>query len=368
MVRFSINKVIFLSQLIILILVYIAYLSLIGYVFYTREIDLIESIWLISLGAFGIIWFSYLILSIKKFKRHIRRLFVFNLNLIFNNRIFWAILGSINKRTKVIKTIFLAYPANDKFAKEYVFESILEETRWSPWVTGFFIQNGKVGINFAISSTEIDFREEVNLDQLRELWLKMNHLRNLLDAEQMTFAGILPGIFYKKNIIHKLPIELDNTVNAVRDVVLSITNELNLSIKDTPIIVLGGKGFVGNKFIDVMNESAVYCIDIRDENSYNIQDIMQKHKNEIIVLNVANQKALEENLIYFDERVIIINEVYPEPDSEISQKITNKGSLLFHVVGVEGKAFPSFPKAYKNGIPCCASWNSSKIKGKFIKI
>lgn len=355
-------------QLIILFFVYISYVSLIIYVFYKKELNIISSIWLISLGIFGILWFSYLVFSIKRFKRHIRRLFVLNLNLIFNNRIFWAIIGSINKRTKFIKTIFLAYPANDKFTKEYVFESVIEETKWSPWVTGFFVQNGKLGINFAISSTEIDFRDDINLERLRELWLKMNHLRQLLDADQMTFAGILPGIFYKKDIINNLPIELDNTVSAVKNVVLSIIDDLSLSINTTPIIVLGGKGFIGNKFIEAMKDSIVYCVDKNTENEHSIKDILNQYNDKVIILNVASQKALEENLIYFDEKVIIINEVYPEPDSKITKKITENGSMLFHVVGVKGRAFPRFPKAYKDGIPCCASWNSSNIKGKFIKI
>ena len=351
-----------------LICVYVFYIFFTVNILITKNLDLILSIWLMTLSILGLFWISNLLIKIKSIKRHIRRLFVLNINIIFNNRIVWSIIGAFNKRLKLIKTIFLAYPANHKFAKEYVFDSVLEETRWHPWFTGFFIQGGKVGLKFAISSTENDFRDDNNLDKLRDIWLNMSYLKHLLETDQMTFAGILPGLFYKKKIIHTVPIELDNTVIAVKKVVLSIIDELNLKA-NTPIIVLGGKGFIGNKLIDEMNDRNIYCIDIKDkENSITIKDIIDSSDNQVIILNIATQQALKDNLIYFNEKAIIINEVYPEPDIELSNKIKSKGSTLFHIVGVKGISFPRFPRAYRKGIPCCASWNSNNISVEFIKI
>jgi hypothetical protein len=279
----------------------------------------------------------------------------------------WALVGIINKRFPIIKTVFLAYPANHKFATEYVFDSMLEQTRWNPWFTGFFIQNGKIGIQFAISSTEQDFRDEKNIENLRILWLRMNYLKSLLEADQMTFAGILPGIFYKKNIIHNLPIELDVTVKAVKQAVFKAIRELNLPDK-TPILVLGGKGFIGNKFVAEMSDREVYCVDKQDMESPSIEDILKKVKEKIIILNVATQKALEENLLYFNEKVIIINEVYPEPSPQLTHSISKKGVTLFHIIGVKGKSFPNFPRAYRGGIPCCASWDNDNLEVKITQL
>jgi hypothetical protein len=368
MIRLSLRKFIFIAQLGILIFVYISYIIFIINILTTRTLSVFESAWLISLSGIGLFWISSLLLKIKIVKRHVRRLFVLNINLLFNNRIIWAVLGGVNKRLRLIKTIFLAYPANHNFAREYVFDSVLEETRWHPWFTGFFIQNRKIGLKFAISSTEDDFRDENNLDQLRSLWLKMSYLRHLLESDQMTFAGVLPGIFYKKNIIHRLPIELDNTVQAVKKAVLLVIDDLKLDI-NTPIIVLGGKGFIGNKFIYEMSNRKVYCIDIKDKsNKYRLDEIIYSAKSKVIILNVASQRALLDNLLYFNEKVIIINEVYPEPSAETVNKIKSQGVVLFHIVGVAGRSFPRFPRAYRNGIPCCASWNSENTDIKLIKI
>ncbi len=367
MARFSAQKLLFLAELSLLIAVYIGYIILVIYLFATRESDLLISLWLLALSLFGIIWITYLLLKIKSVKRRIRRLFVLSINLILNNRMVWALVGTINKRFPIIKTVFLAYPANHKFATEYVFDNVLEETKWNPWFTGFFIQNGKIGIQFAISSTEEDFRDENNIENLRILWLRMNYLKSLLEADQMTFAGILPGLFYKKNIIHTLPIELDVTVKAVKQAVLKAIDELKLP-NTTPIIVLGGKGFIGNKFVAEMSDREVYCVDKQDSDSHSIEDILKKVKEKVIILNVANQKALQENLLYFNEKVIIINEVYPEPSRELTHSLTGKGVQLFHIIGVKGKSFPNFPRAYRGGIPCCASWDSDNLEVKITQL
>jgi hypothetical protein len=368
MIRFSLRKFIFIAQLGVLIFIYISYIIFIIDILTTKTLSRFESAWLIILSVIGLFWISSLLLKIKIIKRYVRRLFVLNINLLFNNRIIWSVLGVLNKRLRLIKTIFLAYPANNNFAKEYVFDSVLEETRWHPWFTGFFIQNGKVGLKFAISSTESDFRDENNLEQLRSLWFKMSYLKHLLESDQVTFAGVLPGIFYKKNIIHRLPIELDNTVQAVKKAVLSVIVDLQLDI-DTPIIVLGGKGFIGNKFMYEMSDRKVYSIDIKDKsNKHSLDKIIDSAKSKVIILNVASQRALLDNLLYFNEKVIIINEVYPEPSVEIINKIKSQGGVLFHIVGVAGRSFPRFPRAYRNGIPCCASWNSENTDVKLIKI
>ena len=367
MARFSAQKLIFFIELSLLIVVYLGYIGLVLYIFLTRSNDIFISLWLISLSVLGLFWISRLLLKVKVIKRRVRRLFVLNVNLLFNNRLVWALVGAVNKRIKIIKTVFLAYPANHKFATEYVFDNVLDETRWHPWFTGFFIQNGKVGLKFGISSTEDDFRSIDNLENLRLLWLRMNYLKSLLEADQMTFAGILPGLFYKKEIIHTLPIELDVTVHAVKKAVLKVIDEIELP-HTTPIIVLGGKGFIGGKFVDEMKGYTVYCVDKQDSDSHHMEDILKTVEDKVILLNVATKRALEENLLYFNEKVIIINEVYPEPSSELREKIKENGSMLYHIVGVKGKSFPSFPRAYSGGIPCCASWYSDNIEVKIIKI
>jgi len=41
----------------------------------------------------------------------------------------------------------------------------------------------------------------------------------------------------------------------------------------------------------------------------------------------------------------------PEQVAELEAR----GARCYHIVGVEGEAWPPFPRAYRGGIPCCAS-------------
>lgn len=52
---------------------------------------------------------------------------------------------------------------------------------------------------------------------------------------------------------------------------------------------------------------------------------------------------------------IVQNEVYPEPSAAEIAELEARGAHCYHIVGVEGRAWPPFPRAYRGGIPCCAS-------------
>ena len=53
--------------------------------------------------------------------------------------------------------------------------------------------------------------------------------------------------------------------------------------------------------------------------------------------------------------VIVLNEVYPEPSAVEIAELEARGAHCYHIVGVEGWAWPPFPRAYRGGIPCRAS-------------
>ena len=74
-----------------------------------------------------------------------------------------------------------------------------------------------------------------------------------------------------------------------------------------------------------------------------------------VVVNLTKSGALLEYARDLWPGVIVLNEVYPEPSSAEIAELEARGSSCYHIIGVEGKAWPPFPRAYRGGIPCCAS-------------
>ena len=66
----------------------------------------------------------------------------------------------------------------------------------------------------------------------------------------MTFAGVLPGIFHLRNIDSKFSERSSaNTVQLVIQAEEKVRHMESLP-ENTPIIILGGKGFVGSRIIE----------------------------------------------------------------------------------------------------------------------
>jgi hypothetical protein len=72
-------------------------------------------------------------------------------------------------------------------------------------------------------------------------------------------------------------------------------------------------------------------------------------------LNLTKSGALLEYARELWPGVIVLNEVCPEPSSTELAELEARGAVCYHIVGVEGRAWPPFPRAYRGGIPCCAS-------------
>jgi len=178
-----------------------------------------------------------------------------------------------------------------------------------------------------------------------------------LRAKQKTFAGILPGVMYMKRLIRESP-EADVTVEAV----LQAERELKLVInypENIPLIILGGNGFIGRRLIKKLDGREVYCVDV-GENNNNWPDHLYGRK--VILINLTRKAVLTNYLHLFWSNLVLLNEVYPEPKQNDLQELTNKGSVAYHVVGLKAESYPSFPRAYRGGIPCCAGYHAKKME------
>jgi len=288
---------------------------------------------------------------------HCRRIFVLFLNGLLRHNWFFWILGVLNRRFQFMESVFVVYPATEKYALAYVYKRHLDKMRWTPYIGGIIFQDGKMQIMFVISSTEKEFNDSDQRENLKEMVARVDKIRKLLAAPNKRFAGVLPGILLSRKLINS-SVEIDVTVEAVILALEDVENQRGY--RNVPVIVLGGKGFIGRKLTERLNQSGVktYCVDING--SLNWPGHLRGEA--AIVINVTRKAVLSKYLPYFWKELVLINEVYPEPgDQELSQ-LRKIGSDSFHVTGVKAKALPPFPRAYAGGIPCCGAHPSSTME------
>ncbi len=298
----------------------------------------------------------------KKMIVHFRKIFLLFLNLLFNHNFVFRVVGWFNKKKGFLKTIFVAYPASEEYANAYVYKRCRYKMRWCPWPAGIFKQNGKWGVMFVISSTDQDFKNPENKEKLAFFVKKFVRIKDMLRAEQMTSAGIIPGMLHRHKLISEAP-EAEVTVKAVVKAEEEVRKILNW--EEVPLVVLGGKGFIGSRLVEKLNNRVysreVYSVDCEDGIDYINWPYSLEGKRAIII-NITKKHALSNYLPLFWPDLVLINETYPEPSKQEIAALAKKGNKVYHVAGVEASSFPSFPKAYAGGIPACAAWNSPDMK------
>ncbi|OGY37061.1 MAG: hypothetical protein A3E36_01585 [Candidatus Andersenbacteria bacterium RIFCSPHIGHO2_12_FULL_45_11b] len=291
-------------------------------------------------------------------RSHLRRMPLEFLNILFNHDLLFWLIGIANKRVGFLESVFLVYPASEKYARAYVYPFRLRRVMWNPWPCGLLWQNGKLTVMFCISATDSQFTDFCNAQNIVHVANRMERIRALLQAHGKTFAGILPGVLYAKRIIREAP-EADLTAHAVVQAIEKIARAENLAA-NTPIVVLGGRGFIGRRIMRMLAESDACSVDSADANGHASwpDDLTGKP---VIVVNVTVNHALADYLECMAPGTVVINEVYPEPTPDTLQRLWRQSCVCYHVVGIHAHALPPFPEAYRGAIPCCAAWAADDI-------
>ncbi len=309
-------------------------------------------------------------MSLRDVTSHIRRVLIECLSLVFNHLFVYKTVGVINKRLGLIESVFLVYPASERYALHYTYKSRMTRIWTTPFPCGLIVQNNKLIIMFAVSMTEKHLRTATDKDKLKvelnEVVEKMENIRLALSANMKTFSGILPGMFIAFDI-HTETSEAHLTASVVVKAIEHVKKVERLDV-DTPIIFLGSGGWVGRHLVPMLAGNDVYKIDLKDgqgENSW--PDHL--YGRSVIVLNVTMDGAIDNYIKKFWPRTVVINEVYPEPSQEVLKKIHESESCCYHVVGVRAFSIPSFPKPY-NGLatPCCSAFDSKDIEAVVRKL
>jgi hypothetical protein len=124
--------------------------------------------------------------------------------------------------------------------------------------------------------------------------------------------------------------------------------------RNVPILVLGGRGYIASEVLRLCQDRRVRSIDVAELEEFH-RFVDECRGQPAVAVNLTKSGALLEYAQQLWPGVIVLNEVYPEPSYAEIVELEGRGSSCHHIVGVEGRAWPPFPRAYRGGIPCCAS-------------
>jgi hypothetical protein len=121
-----------------------------------------------------------------------------------------------------------------------------------------------------------------------------------------------------------------------------------------PVLVLGGRGYIASEVLQLTTRRNVTSIDVGELEAFR-RFADRNNGCSVVVVNLTKSGALLEYAREFWPGAIVLNEVYPEPSEAEIGALEARGAICYHIIGVQGDAWPPFPKAYRGGIPCCAS-------------
>lgn len=298
-------------------------------------------------------------------KDFIRKTIILIFNFSLTNIVSLALIGVINRLLgRPIRSLFLMYPpAQSKYAEKYGFTWVFKYAHNNPLIVGAYFQNFRIGLILAAYVQESYFRN--NKEYLTLIQSKIERTRRLVGAEIVHFSGVLPSEMNRFSMIdqgyfkERCELVAEIVIDAERAV-----REKESIFEVCPVLLLGGKGNIGSaikeKFMTEGRE--VYIVD-RDENFP--QSLRDKRA---ILIDVSRKGVLESRIDQLWSNLTILNESYPEPQSDVVNILNAKGINVYHVAGVKAKVFPPFPYAYAGGIPCCAAIREENVKSLVKKL
>lgn len=275
---------------------------------------------------------------------------------LVGNEVFLRLIGVINRWVLRggITGVFLLYPARKEYADALAYRWHQRQFAWHPALVGLYRQNGRRGLIFGIPDLEDDLRLAGNGDNVLDLQKRMERIRSLVGADRKIFAGILPSLFMRLNAPDaQLEQQRDLTARAVMSA-LDQVSKLYAHDRTTPILLIGGRGYIATSVLALCAGRNVRSIDQGEFDVFR-QIANEQRGGPLMVINLAKSGALSEYADHFWPGVVVLNEVYPEPSGDELAALERAGAVCFHVVGVAGSAWPAFPRAYRRGIPCCAA-------------
>ncbi len=259
------------------------------------------------------------------------------LDCFFNHKLFFRLIGGINKKLKIIHSVFLAYPAEEADGLAYMPRCLFKRHLWRPFFCNLILQNGKVILMFVISAGHEHFSSK-HLEEMKSLEAEMEQIRLLCQAERKTFAGILPMKMFSRKILSHVP-ELETMALAISKAVERFRN--------LPIVYLGKPGF----FSKLLAEK------------FNLQMFLVHNKwpeqlqGAVLAINASMNSGIEKLAAFMPRGSIVINEVYGGLSVETLKTLKNNACRVYNLAGIKASVLlVPMHGQYRNTVPTCASW------------
>ena len=291
-----------------------------------------------------------------RLRSHLWRLVLIFSFLFISNRFVLSIVGLFNRFFPVIKVVFLAYPASEEMFRRYTYFGVGEWARWRPALMGVFDQQGSWGLMFAITATEKDFERRDAAERLQLVYARMEAIRKAVGAEEVRFAGVLPGRLSAHGVATP-EAEVDAAMAAAMRGEAMVRAQEKIDA-DAPVIVLDANSFIGQRLLRELAGRNVYPVDSnRLGPSAANREAWPAHLSgkPALLMNVSRSRTPAAYLDLLWNSIVVLNEAYPEPSRSELDKFAARACKFYHLAGAAGKAYPDFPWPYTDAVPCCAA-------------
>lgn len=280
-----------------------------------------------------------------------RKIFAVLLIVLFSHQWSYRLIGWLNRRYGWIDSVFLMYPASARYLQAYCPPAIARYCAWRPvWVGVGRQDGGRWMLMFAVPNVEKELLQPKHHAQLQTLATRMQRIQQWVGAQQHSFAGVLPSVLAARAIREEAP-ERAVTVMAVEAAVTQLIAEQGLAAQ-MRVIVLGGAGFIGLPVVERLRALGHQVAVVDPQASTTWPENWAGLPT--ILLNISRKNAIYQYIEKTWPKMILLNEVYPAPSARAVGLLAARGVPSFHLVGVAGRAWPSFPDSYHGAIPCCA--------------
>jgi hypothetical protein len=240
--------------------------------------------------------------------------------------------------------------------RRYAYFRQREWGRWRPTLIGAFNQHGSWGLIFGIGATEAEFEGCDAPRLLQKLHTRMESIRRTIGADEVRFAGVLPGRLHTHGVATKEH-EVESATAAVVRAEAMVREQEQIDA-DAPVIVLGANGFVGRHLMRALAGRNVYPVDRNRVGSDEVnKQAWPAHLagKPALLINVASSRTPAAYLDLMWDSVVVLNEAYLGPHRSVLDQFDARKCSFYHLAGAVGKAYPRFPWPYTNAVPCCAA-------------
>lgn len=279
------------------------------------------------------------------------RIMLIGVIIAFMELIGLRLLRLLNRRLRIVRSLFVMYPANRKYAAKIVLPALFRryrEGRLAPCMV--LIQGGRLTLVLGTTVGEQELRRSD--EEVRRLHALAESYRRDLHVPEITYSGLMPSLMVRAGI-DRDPTEPEVTAQIVTRAAQRVRERCAQQGR-WRIVVLGGAGAIGSRVVARLRAEGadVFAIDPRLGPS-RIESSWRDRP--LLVINAAHRKALRSHVDDLWRGVVYLNEVYPEPGPRELADLEARGVSAWHVVGVAARSIPPFPGAYAGAIPCCAA-------------